>query len=112
MKAPPVHPIVMPDGRVPCDVCDALIPKAEAEVNFPAWQQHICDSCAEQYAEATPEIAGQRLPVEPDDLKAYVEELFTPERRKRALDWANTAEGRSFLDHHRAELQRHQPIKP
>ena len=25
-----VHPIVLPDGRVPCDVCDAAITRAEA----------------------------------------------------------------------------------
>lgn len=54
----PVHPIVMADGRVPCDCCDALIDQAEAEGNFPAWQQMICDHCAAGYAEANPQVTA------------------------------------------------------
>lgn len=52
MSAMPLHPIVMADGRVPCDCCDALITQAEAEGNFPAWQQMLCDHCAGEYAAA------------------------------------------------------------
>lgn len=56
MSAMPLHPIVMADGRVPCDCCDSLISKAEAEANFPAWQQMLCDHCAAAYAEANPQV--------------------------------------------------------
>lgn len=40
------HPIVLPDGRVPCDVCAAAITIAEAERHVDAWMQHVCDHCA------------------------------------------------------------------
>jgi hypothetical protein len=54
----PLHPIVMADGRVPCDCCDALIDQAEAERNFLAWQQMLCDHCAAAHAEANPQVTA------------------------------------------------------
>jgi hypothetical protein len=53
------HPIVLPDGRVPCDMCDAAISIEEAERHFPAWMQHICNVCAGEYAAANPELARE-----------------------------------------------------
>lgn len=53
------HPIVLPDGRVPCDVCDAAISTEEAERHFDAWMQHVCNGCAGEFAEANPEIARE-----------------------------------------------------
>lgn len=53
------HPIVLPDGRVPCDLCDAAITLEEAERHFEAWMQHICDHCAGDYARTNPEIARE-----------------------------------------------------
>ena len=34
---------------------------------------------------------------DPSDLKAYVNSLFTRERRERALDWAASPEGREAI---------------
>ena len=50
-----VHPIVLPDGRVPCDVCDAAIFKAQAERNAEVWDRGVCDHCAGELLEANPE---------------------------------------------------------
>ena len=49
---------------------------------------------------------------EPEDLAGYVDSLFTEDRRRRALDWASTPEGRETIEAHRLELQRHQPVDP
>lgn len=49
------HPIVLPDGRVPCDVCDAAIVKDVAERNAAVWDRGVCDRCADQLLEANPE---------------------------------------------------------
>lgn len=48
----------------------------------------------------------------PADLAEYVDSLFTPERRKRALDWAQTPEGRESLRAQRAELDKLRPATP
>jgi len=53
------HPIVLPDGRVPCDICDAAITTTEAERHFDQWMQHICDHCAGELAVANPETSGE-----------------------------------------------------
>lgn len=53
----PRHPIVMADGRVPCDRCDACIEKSEAERNHGTWQEMICDQCASDLAEVNPSMA-------------------------------------------------------
>ena len=52
---PYFHPIVLPDGRVPCDVCDAAIIKDVAERNAAVWDRGVCDHCADQLLEANPE---------------------------------------------------------
>ena len=52
---PYVHPIVLPDGRVPCDVCDAAIFKTEAESNAAVWDRGVCNRCAGELLEANPE---------------------------------------------------------
>lgn len=52
---PYFHPIVLPDGRVPCDVCDAAIAKTEAERNAAVWDRGVCDHCAAELLEANPE---------------------------------------------------------
>ena len=49
------HPIVLPDGRVPCDVCDAAIVKDVAERNAAVWDRGVCDRCADELLEANPE---------------------------------------------------------
>lgn len=41
-----------------------------------------------------------------EDILARVDDAFPPERRRRALSWANTAEGRAVIQGHRAELAR------
>ena len=53
--APYFHPIVLPDGRVPCDVCDAAIVKDVAERNAAVWDRGVCDRCADELLEANPE---------------------------------------------------------
>ena len=53
------HPIVLSDGRVPCDVCDAAITIEEAERHVDAWMQHICNQCAGEFADANPAIARE-----------------------------------------------------
>ena len=53
-----VHPIVLPDGRVPCDVCDAAIAKAEAERNGAVWDRGVCDHCAGELLDANPGWPG------------------------------------------------------
>ena len=61
---PYFHPIVLPDGRVPCDVCDAAITKDQAEANATVWDRGVCDHCAGELLEANPdwprgeEVAG------------------------------------------------------
>lgn len=50
-----VHPIVLQDGRVPCDVCDAAIFKAQAERNAEVWDRGVCDHCAGELLKANPE---------------------------------------------------------
>lgn len=50
---PFVHPIVLPDGRVPCDTCDAAISKAEAEANAAVWDRGLCNHCAAELLEAS-----------------------------------------------------------
>ena len=50
-----VHPIVLPDGRVPCDVCDAAISKAQAEASAAVWDRGVCDHCAGELLEANPD---------------------------------------------------------
>lgn len=52
---PYFHPIVLSDGRVPCDVCDAAIVKGVAEQNAATWTRAVCDHCAEALAAANPE---------------------------------------------------------
>ena len=49
-----VHPIVLADGRVPCDICAAAITTAEAESHFDAWSQHLCNACAGECEDANP----------------------------------------------------------
>lgn len=51
---PYIHPIVLADGRVPCDVCDAAISKEEAERNAATWERGVCDRCAQDIADANP----------------------------------------------------------
>ena len=53
--APYFHPIVLPDGRVPCDVCDAAIIKDVAERNAAVWTRGVCDPCADALASANPD---------------------------------------------------------
>jgi hypothetical protein len=53
--AMPLHPIQLPDGRVPCDCCDAAITTTEAERNHVTWAAMLCDDCAAAYAEANPD---------------------------------------------------------
>lgn len=55
------HPIVLSDGCVPCDICDAAITTAEAEANFEPWLQHICNHCAAGIARQNPEIAREAI---------------------------------------------------
>ena len=55
---PYFHPIVLPDGSVPCDVCDAAIVKDVAERNAATWTRAVCDHCAEALAAANPEWSG------------------------------------------------------
>ena len=52
---PYFHPSVLPDGRVPCDVCDAAIVKDVAERNAAVWDRGVCDRCADELLEANPE---------------------------------------------------------
>lgn len=52
---PHVHPIALPDGRVPCDVCDAAIAKDTAERNAAVWDRGVCDRCAGELLEANPD---------------------------------------------------------
>ena len=52
---PHLHPIVLPDGRVPCDVCDAAIATDMAERNAAMWERGVCDRCAEELQQANPE---------------------------------------------------------
>lgn len=56
---PGSHPIVLSDGRVPCDICDAAISTSEAERHFRVWMQHICAHCAGEFAAANPEISRE-----------------------------------------------------
>ena len=55
---PYFHPIVLPDGRVPCDACDAAIIKEVAERNADVWGRGVCDHCADQLLEVNPEWPG------------------------------------------------------
>ena len=52
---PYFHPSVLPDGRVPCDVCDAAIIKDVAERNAAVWDRGVCDRCADDLAQANPD---------------------------------------------------------
>ena len=52
---PYFHAIVLPDGRVPCDVCDAAIIKDVAERNAAVWDRGVCDRCADDLAQANPD---------------------------------------------------------
>ncbi len=52
---PFVHTIVLPDGRVPCDVRDAAIAKDTAERNAAVWDRGVCDRCADALADANPD---------------------------------------------------------
>ena len=52
---PHVHPIALPDGRDPCDVCDAAIAKDTAERNAAVWDRGVCDRCADALADANPD---------------------------------------------------------
>lgn len=79
------HPIVLPDGRVPCDICDAAITTAEAERHYPAWMQHICNTCAGEFEVANPEIARATVavdiahPAAPPDVRSdLIEALLAP----------------------------------
>ncbi|MBN8263068.1 MAG: hypothetical protein J0M21_00255 [Xanthomonadales bacterium] len=52
---PYFHPIVLPDGRVPCDACGAAIIKDVAERNAEVWDRGVCDHCADALLEANPD---------------------------------------------------------
>lgn len=45
-----------------------------------------------------------------DEILAQVDAMFTPTRRKAALDWANTAEGREALAEQRRILRECSPM--
>lgn len=55
------HPIILSDGRVPCDICDAAITTTEAERHFDAWMQHICDHCAGEYTTENAELERESV---------------------------------------------------
>lgn len=46
-----------------------------------------------------------REPLSLDTVREQIDAMFTPQERRRAVDWANSAEGREFLDAHRQALR-------
>lgn len=61
---------------------------------------------------ALPRAANDPVAYLLPDLTERVESLFTPERRKRALEWAQTPEGRESLRTQRDELAKLRPKTP